>query len=1260
MANLDLFSAGAGAGFDEGWAEGGIDAELGVTGGLHAQFCHGIDLGVDIGASAEANAMLRLLVVGARANAGVQAQAGVRGRLTLEPNVFDSFGLVGRIEAAAEVAARARLEVGLEAEYVAELAAQQLDGIALQLFLGFLKEIRVSGGVYGKIAFSAMAKAWLRASGQLGDGDDSGFVIGGGYSVGLKAGYGMDWYVTIGFDNPRRFFSTAVHLITDEIVKELHDTLPPGSEIGVEAFRLLIPAGLSAAYDVGQRSLSQGITTPEQIVEPFLVAFAEELQNFLVAKATDLAAAMVSALIEEAIVRGDLASVGSADKAAIEAAVTRLIEVLADGKIDPDDVDEVLALGFLVAEHGAPDLMDRFRRPAALLWTAAAVAVALREVGDLVAGAEVSLLGVGAAAPARIREMPPLTSMPSTVVEEYLAAVDDFDGTSLTFDHAMDYLVEAGIGPMLADQAPELSALLDQLHRATGVSPGNIVTFGIQGAIGGAVSETELYAELRDFFRSCVEELLEGYVFSAFDEVSAGNEDARLYMDEVARPSVDLILSFVFSQLDAAVRDPSVLSAVEYMTSLQAGIGALLYKIAARNIVVLEQIASDTVREQAVDALAVLEDYVRSDASSTLVQASLDHVDEVLDGLGAVLPLPIGGTGITEEQLLALQEFIGELLSIAQESFGTDVFTNARWNRRREATLALLLSLDASVEWGSEDLLAEAIQTLKSCAFVPDEQALWDLFRVNLDILASQALILLRRLPGPLATLLTTLTAPQLAQLQQLASAAEASAERLLAAAQEALAQLRQLISQAFSMATAAATELAAAIQTGVAALATLSTQVLRNQFITLGQHNIRAAGAALGLSDSVIDPLADGFSLVVDAGLALLTPLVDIAIAAVRTTSVISEAVAAAIGGISATEYLSAGSGGAFTAQAMEAFTDALNAKIRDSLIPNPLDPNPALTLTVPLPNGDTVGLRPSDILDIVTDAVVAGLSYPAIIRPALSQGYFQALEAGHRAAEPSKVSQRDNAQNELTAVKARPGTTVEVFNPSPLDTRAGHYFMYGPLVPVEAQVRKAGSAWARNDDTRRIQVAVNGSVIDLPADAWTYDAAAGGSLTLRTTLRLDQGPIVAGLNVLEISVANDLGDPARRTVEFLVDPEGPLVDTALVIDPDASQFNPPGSDHTNAFEEFVTIRHEGPGTVNLSGWVLRDKAGHRYKFGDVSLRTGRSIRVRTGGQPSDDTETDVHWGRRSAVWNNRGDTLTLVDDRKVVRAHYVYSGGR
>lgn len=72
------------------------------------------------------------------------------------------------------------------------------------------------------------------------------------------------------------------------------------------------------------------------------------------------------------------------------------------------------------------------------------------------------------------------------------------------------------------------------------------------------------------------------------------------------------------------------------------------------------------------------------------------------------------------------------------------------------------------------------------------------------------------------------------------------------------------------------------------------------------------------------------------------------------------------------------------------------------------------------------------------------------------------------------------------------------------------------------------------------------------------------------------------------------------------------------------------------------MTLANTGRGTLDLDGWTVLDRAGHAYRFGPTKLAAGQRIQLHTG--VGADTVHVRFWGRRRAVWNNRGDTITLV----------------
>lgn len=86
-------------------------------------------------------------------------------------------------------------------------------------------------------------------------------------------------------------------------------------------------------------------------------------------------------------------------------------------------------------------------------------------------------------------------------------------------------------------------------------------------------------------------------------------------------------------------------------------------------------------------------------------------------------------------------------------------------------------------------------------------------------------------------------------------------------------------------------------------------------------------------------------------------------------------------------------------------------------------------------------------------------------------------------------------------------------------------------------------------------------------------------------------------------------------------------------------------GNDHDNLDDEYIVFRNEGDDELDLTGWSVTDEAGHTYYFPDsFILGTGARVTLYTGA--GEDTDSDLYWGRDSAVWNNGGDTVFVYDE--------------
>ena len=97
-------------------------------------------------------------------------------------------------------------------------------------------------------------------------------------------------------------------------------------------------------------------------------------------------------------------------------------------------------------------------------------------------------------------------------------------------------------------------------------------------------------------------------------------------------------------------------------------------------------------------------------------------------------------------------------------------------------------------------------------------------------------------------------------------------------------------------------------------------------------------------------------------------------------------------------------------------------------------------------------------------------------------------------------------------------------------------------------------------------------------------------------------------------------------------------------------------GDDRYNPNDEYFTIRNCGSAPVNMTGWVVRDKAGHTFHFPDAFiLAPNATVTIYTG--PGVNSESALYWGlSNKAVWNNDGDVATIYDQTGQVIASYSY----
>ncbi len=102
--------------------------------------------------------------------------------------------------------------------------------------------------------------------------------------------------------------------------------------------------------------------------------------------------------------------------------------------------------------------------------------------------------------------------------------------------------------------------------------------------------------------------------------------------------------------------------------------------------------------------------------------------------------------------------------------------------------------------------------------------------------------------------------------------------------------------------------------------------------------------------------------------------------------------------------------------------------------------------------------------------------------------------------------------------------------------------------------------------------------------------------------------------------------------------------------------EFNPQGRDVEG---EYVQIRNTSTQPMDMTGWKLHDGAQrHTYVFPQFVLAPGAEVKLWTRAGTND--AANLYWGQRVAVWNNEGDTGTLLDASGTVVSQYTYTGGR
>jgi Lamin Tail Domain/Fibronectin type III domain len=97
----------------------------------------------------------------------------------------------------------------------------------------------------------------------------------------------------------------------------------------------------------------------------------------------------------------------------------------------------------------------------------------------------------------------------------------------------------------------------------------------------------------------------------------------------------------------------------------------------------------------------------------------------------------------------------------------------------------------------------------------------------------------------------------------------------------------------------------------------------------------------------------------------------------------------------------------------------------------------------------------------------------------------------------------------------------------------------------------------------------------------------------------------------------------------------------------------DPAGDDRRNLNGEYALVRNTGAAAINLAGWKLdAGDRSQRFSLAGYPLKKGATVRIHTGRGTTRAGHLFLGSGR--PIWNNDGDTATLIDPHNLAVSRY------
>jgi hypothetical protein len=96
-------------------------------------------------------------------------------------------------------------------------------------------------------------------------------------------------------------------------------------------------------------------------------------------------------------------------------------------------------------------------------------------------------------------------------------------------------------------------------------------------------------------------------------------------------------------------------------------------------------------------------------------------------------------------------------------------------------------------------------------------------------------------------------------------------------------------------------------------------------------------------------------------------------------------------------------------------------------------------------------------------------------------------------------------------------------------------------------------------------------------------------------------------------------------------------------------------GDDRRNRNGEYALVRNTGAVAINLAGWKLdAGDRSQRFTLASYPLKKGATVRIHTGRGST--KPGHLYLGSGRPIWNNDGDTATLIDPHNIAVSRYRY----